>query len=345
MLKIAILSGPENGSPKVLARTLEPLIKDSGHYPQIFYRIKALTRLFSAKQVNSNKFLWIFFKITHFIGDQVFFAKLKRKDAVIVCACSPYGFYKDSYNIAKFKKIIKNKPVLYYAVQYLENSPTIKEKLKSGGHASIERYDWHLTVSAITEIRGIPAPPWNQIGLNLKSSGLKPEQKDEFLAVVDFVRPRYENYREIQIKVLEELGIKYISLEKPYTLEEIREIYKRSSIYFIQFPEAYGMPIAECLACGSYIGTPHSSWPMSWRLDEKVEVHGSGTLPECFFVYDGEENLKKQLKELKDNYDLKNTPKKVFDDFYKHYPTFYEGNMVSLQDVLKRIGTKNLILE
>lgn len=340
-LDIAILCGPENGSPKVLAETLNEFITSTGNSSTVFYRVKAFRRLLSSKQVKFNSLSWFLYKLKHKTGDKQLFEQLRNKDAIIICDWTPNGFYKDTYNIEKLRTIINNKPILYYAVQFLENSPTIIKKLKDGGHANIDRYDWHLSVSPITELRGTPNPPWNQIGMNLKSAGLKPVKKDDFFAIVDFLRPGYEQYRKIQIKALEELNIPYISLEREYTLSEIRELYKQSSVFFIQFPEAYGLPIAECLACGSYIGTPNSSWPMSWRLDEKVEVHGPGTLPECFLDYNGEDDLKKQLAAIRENYDLIETPKKVFDIFMKHYPTFYEGNKPQLEEVLKRIEENN----
>lgn len=341
-LNIAILCGPEIGSPRVLAETLEQFILESGNSPEIFYQVKAFKRLLSYKQAKYNWFLWALYKAKNFIADRKLFASLKNKDAIIICDWTPNGFYRFTYNIEKLKEIIKNVPILYYAVQFLENSPTIIEKLTSGNHALKNRYDWHLTVSSVTELRGTPAPPWNQIGMYLKSTGLKPVIKKEFLAIVDFLRPGYENYRESQIRVLKDLNIKYISLEKKYSLEEIREIYKQSAINFIQFPEAFGLPIAECLACGSYIGTPDSAWPMAWRLDEKLEVHGPGTLPACFLVYSGEEDLKQQLKVIRDNYNLKDSPQHVFEIFFENYPTFYEGHMESLKDVLMRIKEKNL---
>jgi hypothetical protein len=341
ILDVAILCGPENGSPRVLAETLHEFVARSGNTSQVFYRVKAFRRLLSARQAKYNPLAWFFYRIKHWLGDRELFAELKKKDAVIICDWTPNGFYRQTYNIEKLRTIIDNKPILYYAVQYVGNSPTIIQKLKDGNHAFIERYDWHMSVSDITELRNKPTPPWNQIGMNLKSTGLKPEKKDEFFAIVDFLRPGYEQYREIQVQVLIELNISYISLEKEYSLSDIRELYKKSSINFIQFPEAYGLPIAECLACGSYIGTPDSSWPMSWRLDEKVEVHGSGTLPECFVVYNGADDLKRQLIAIRDSYDLVETPKKVFDNFYTHYPSFYEGNMEGLQEVYKRIETGN----
>ena len=340
-LKIAIICGPENGSPKVLAETLEPLIRKTGCSAEIFYQAKAIRRLLPASQAKRNSVLWFLYKLKHFLNDRKVFSKLKSTDAVIICDWTPHGFYNDTYNIKRLKKII-NKPVLYYAVQFLENSPTIIKRLKDGGHSLTELYDWHLTVSSITEQRGIPAPPWSQIGMNLRSTGLKPDPKKEFVAVVDFLRPGFEQYRETQIKVLEDLGVKYISLEKEYTLEEIRELYKQATLYFIQFPEAFGLPIAECLACGSYVVTADSSWPMSWRLDEKPEVHGPGKLPGCFIVYNGESDLKQKIWNIKENFDSAETPQKVFDIFYQNYPTFYDGNSDSLHNVLKRIEEKNI---
>lgn len=345
MLKIAIITSPHNGSPKVLAETLHAFIEKTGNESRIFNRVKALTRLFSSKTVKSKAFVWFLYKTLHYIGDKIFFANIKKYDAVVLCACSPYGFYNHSYNIERLKSIIQ-KPVLYYAVQYLENSPTILELLKAGNHASIERYDWHLTVSPVTEIRQKPAPPWEHVGMYLKGSGLKPVPKKEFFAIVDFERSGFEEYRKIQIRALEDLEIPYISLEKEYSMEEIRKIYQQSALIFLEFPEAYGLPIAECLSYGSYIFTPDSSWPMSWRLDEEgLSVHGPGKLAECFVVYDGLEDLKIKLSELRSEYDLVETPGKVFDAFVNNYPTFYNGNMQGLSNVLDRIRNNDFSLQ
>lgn len=340
-LKIALLCGPENGSPRVLAETLRDFIIAEGHLPIVFYRVKAFKRLLSYKDVRYNPIIWLLYKLKHLYKDYRLFQQLKNYDAIIICDWTPNGFYSHTYNIKKLKNIINNAPVLYYAVQYLENSPTIIEKLRSGDHALRERYDWHLTVSAVTELRGIPSPPWDQIGIYLKSTGLKPVEKKEFMVIVDFLRPGYEKFREIQISVLKKLRINYISLEREYSHNEIRELYKAAAIIFIQFPEAYGLPIAECLASGTLIGTPDSSWPMSWRLDEKLEVHGPGTLPDCFIVYDGEQDLTEKMIDLHNNYNIKKTPFEVFNTFTKYYPTFYEGNNKSLKAVLNRIRTKN----
>lgn len=337
---IALISGPENGSPRVLAKTLFSMLIEEGQNAKVFYQAKAFRRLLDAKTANIAKLNWIIYKLLYLTRDKRLFRELKNFDAVIICDWTPNGFYKHTYNIEKLRSIIK-KPILYYAIQYLQNSPSIVKKLADGCHAGIERYDWHLTVSEITEIRNKPAAPWNQIGLYLRSTGLKPVEKEQFFAIVDFLRPGYENYRNDQIRALEELSIPYLSLEKSYSIEEIRRIYARSAIIFLQFPEAYGLPIAECLACGSYIGTPDSSWAMAWRLDEKPEVHGPGLLPDCFVVYNDFEELKKKLEELKNTFDRRKTPQKVFDTFYSSYPTFYDGNRQSLNEVIERISKGN----
>jgi hypothetical protein len=341
-LKFALMCGPENGSPKVLAETLEKFIVQSGHTAKVYYQVKAFKRLLSHQIVKYNRLIWMLYKAKNLVADRKLFSRLRAYDAVIICDWTPNGFYRDTYNIDKLKSIIKGKPILYYAVQFLQNSPTIIEKLSSGGHASLERYDWHLAVSSITEKRGIPAPPWSQIGMHLRSTGLQAVPKEEFFAIVDFLRPGYENYREIQKESLDELGIPYISLETEYSVEDIRAIYKKASIFFLQFPEAFGLPIAECLASGCYIGTPESSWAMSWRLDEEVEVHGPGRLPECFIVYEGKEDLKKQLLTLREEFDSVKTPEYVFEVFYRNYPSFYDGNQEALNDVFSRISEQRL---
>jgi hypothetical protein len=139
------------------------------------------------------------------------------------------------------------------------------------------------------------------------------------------------------------LNIPYVSLEKSYTISEIRSIYMASTFYFMQSSESFGLPIAECLCCGSIVFSPDSSWPMSWRLDENPQVHGPGNLPECFIIYNGMEEMKIKLQNIISNYDLDNTPQKIFDIFYDHYPTFYDGNLKAVEEVFNKIKKKELI--
>lgn len=345
MLNIAIVSRPENGSPKVLANCLYNALETSPHKVEKFYRLNTFKRLVKYKKVK-HKYtypLWLAYKARHFFKDQLLLKQLKKFDLIIITDCTPMAFLEETYNIERLKKKMDHIPIFYYAVFYLGNAPTMIDYLKQRNQPGLERFDWHLAVSPVTEVRQAEGDIWSQIGINLQSSGLKPEPKSSFLAVVDFAQPGYENVRNTQIQVLKELDIPFISLDRPYSISEIREIYKKAAIYFMQSFESFGLPIAECLCGGSYIFTANSGWPMSWRLDKNPEIHGPGTLPECFVVYNTPQDLKQKILEVKNSYDLKNSPRKVFDIFFEHYPSYYEGNPEVLNEILKRVEQKNTL--
>src|SRR5690606_7519353 len=153
--------------------------------------------------------------------------------AVIIAETCPRVFYKDLYDFVRLKEIIGRKPLIYYEVYYVGTAPTIIRKIEKMGHNQPEIFDWHLAVSEVSEIRLKARPPWSQIGLNLKSSALKPHPKKELFALVDFERWGHEEIRKKQIETLEALQIPYVALSGTYTIEEIREYYKRACFYFI----------------------------------------------------------------------------------------------------------------
>jgi hypothetical protein len=336
--KIAILTRPDFRSPRILAESLKLQIEKTGATVTIFFSLDVLTRLKSYND-SSKKVSWHFWlrkKFFHFLSDWRLLNKLKSFDAIIVSECSPNGFWRDHYQVEKLRSVL-NLPVLYYEVYYLGNAPTQLEKLIKAGDATFERYNWHLAVSNVTEVKVKEKEAWSCIGLDLTSSGLYPTSKKEFIALVDFQRKGYEHFNEEQLLVLNELGIKTVQLTGNYTLDEIRNLYKAATFFFIQFPEAFGLPIAECLACGVQIFTPDSAWPMSWRLDENPEIHKGGVLPDVFTVYNNKKDLKSKLIHICSNYDLKSTPLKVFETFIKFYPHYYYGNEKQVMRVLNRI--------
>jgi hypothetical protein len=344
MPKIAIITKPKNASPKVLAKCLQNFFKDNGYHADLFLKIEILQRFLSYSIVKKkyNFVAWMLYKSFYYISDQLFLKRLKSYDAIIIAETSPKIYYKDVYNISRLKDYIGDIPLVYHGVYFLGNAPTMVKMLNEKGHNSSAIFDWHLSVSEVTEIRQKPSPPWSTIGLYLKSTGLKPEPKDELFALVDFEREGHEDTRRIQIETLEALNIPYVALSGSFSIEEIREYYKKATFYFIQFGESFGVPIAECLSCGCYIFTPDSSWGMAWRLDENPQIHGPGTLADCFVVYDNREDLKKQLGNLKENYDLKETPKKVFNIFYENYPHYYDGDINVLREFMEKVENKTL---
>lgn len=339
-MRIAILTRGDYSSPRILAETLRTQLKTECVETEVLYDINLLTRLVGYKNSNLSFHFWLKKKAVNYWSDRKLLNKLKEFDAIIISECTPNGFRKHIYNVEKLKLLL-NKPVLYYEVYYLGNAPGQITLLENNRDAVADRYDFHLSVSEVTEIRQSPFGNWLNIGLYAKSWGLSPAEKKEIIAIVDFLQPGFEEFREIQIRALEKVGIKYISLEKKYTFNEIREIYQDSALLFVQFPEAFGLPILECLCCGSQIFTPRSGWPMAWRLEKNPRAYGHGILADCFTVYNGEEELVEKLTSFKTNYDLVKTPIKTFKNFIENYPSYYYGNQKTLRNMLKEIEKSN----
>lgn len=338
-MRIAIITRPDDASPKVLAISLQKLIKKCHVECDIFYEHGFLMRrvpLFGRfKQVGRIHFTLKRY-LKHYPRDKKFLLKLKEYDAVIISDCEPNGFWKHHFGIEKLKGILK-KPLAFHEVYYLGNVPTHIERLKRQGHPTMERYDWHLAVTDTTEVRSLPKPPWSVVGLNLEGEGLELGHKKDFFAIVDFERKGYEKFRDDQIRVLDTLGLPYVAFEKRMTMPEIRDYYKRASLIFLSFPETFGVPIAECLACGTAVFTPSSSWPMSWRLDEKPQPNSEGKLPNCFVEYETSIKLEKYLLEFYHNWDKEKTPEKIREIFLNTYPHFFYGNLDGVKAFIKTI--------
>lgn len=337
-MKIAILTRPDYRSPRVLAESLKIQLEDQGIDVKIFEEINVLSRLVSCKKSNYSFHFWLQRKLTYFFKDKKIISELKKFDAVIVSECAPNGFLKSLYNVEHFKRILQ-KPVGVYEVYYLGNAPTQLENLRKNNEAYLSRYDFHLSVSAVTEIKCKLTSNWYPIGINAQSWGIKPMPKKELVAILDFVFPGNEKIRESQISALEKADIKYIILDRPYTFTEIRQLYQQSAIYFMQSYEAFGLPLLECICGGAQVFTPASWWPMSWRLNENPTIHGEGTLPACFTLYDDEDQLLKKLIAFKENYNLAETPKLKFNELLAHYPDFYKGNVIELKRMIADLNS------
>src|SRR5690554_4698057 len=211
MPKIAIVTKPKNASPKVLAKCLYDFLKVNGCQADLFYKINVFKRLLDYAAVKSqyNFFSWVIYKAIHFIPDQLFLRKLRNYDAIVIAETCPRVFYKELYDFVRLKEMIGKIPLVYYEVYYVKTAPTIIRKINQEGHNLPEIFDWHLAASEVSEIRLKPSPPWSQIGLYLKSSGLQPLPKKEVFALVDFERWGHEEIRRKQIETLEALNIPY----------------------------------------------------------------------------------------------------------------------------------------
>jgi glycosyltransferase involved in cell wall biosynthesis len=181
--------------------------------------------------------------------------------------------------------------------------------------------------------------PYSLIGCNLNDGTLHLQDKDEFTALIDFRREKHIKEREIQIQALEETNTKYIILDGSYTIREIREIYRKCSIFFLAFRESFGLPIPELQACGSYIFIPYKDWTPAHYIKPDLRVAGEGELSSNFIVYNNDkEKLKNEINRIKRIYD----PDVVFETFIKNHPQLFYGDIEELKTFVNKIKQKQI---
>jgi hypothetical protein len=338
-MRVAILTRPGACFPNLISLGLSDMLRQLEIEHKIFDdAIPFLMRLLpfseQPKRWANNFHFRVYNKLKYRKQDNQLLSELKKFDLIILSECLPNAFWKNYLAIETLKTKLNSKPIFSYTDAFIKNAPLHQKMWFDGDDYGADRFNVNLCPSPVTEIRNKPSANWKAIGVNISISGLKPIIKKEFIAVVDFAQKGYELYREQQLVVLSKLGIKTIVLEGRYPIEEIRKIYQQASVFFLAFPETFGLPIAECLASGTCIFTPNSGWPMAWRLDEKPMPWGTGSLPNCFKVYQNEEELEQQLLMLRQQFDGEKTPLQVFDTFIKHYSDFYYGNLDALKEIL-----------
>lgn len=345
-MRVAILTRPGACFPNLISIGLSDMLRQLGIEHKIFDdAIPFLMRLLplgeQPKRWANNFHFRVYNKLKNRKQDNQLLSELNKYDLIVLSECLPNAFWKNYLAIETLRNKLNNKPIFSFTDAFINNAPLHQKQWFDGDDHDASRFAVNLCPSPVTEIREEANPNWKAIGVNISISKLKPVIKKEFVAVVDFEQKGYEPYREQQLAVLKKLGIKTIELKGRYPFEEIREIYQQAAVFFLAFPETFGLPIAENLASGTYIFTPNSGWPMAWRLDEKPMPWGPGQLPDCFKVYQNEEDLEKQLLQLKQQFDGEKTPLQVFDTFMKHYSSFYYGDLNSLKEVLLQFKPLN----
>ncbi|ULQ56255.1 glycosyltransferase [Flavihumibacter rivuli] len=340
-MRVAIITRDQNRSPKILAIGLQDMLKKIGIESKIFFEstgyLQRISSVFRRTRYPISFHYRLRRKLKHLTIDWQITKELRQFDIIVVSECTPNAFWKGYMDIEKLREKT-GKPIALYEVYYLGNSETHTKGLKENGDYGIERYDWHFSVSDTTEVKSSPlnAIKWSVIGLNLDVFKIEVKRRSGFMTCFDFPQFGYEKIRSEQMEVVADLGINKVILEGEYEMEEIREVYSMSSVLFVQFPEAFGLPIAECLASGCKIYVPNIYWAMSWRLQDE---NGNWFLPEeCFTIYKDAQDLKSKLSYFYSSYDVDNTPKLIRDAFLKYYPDFYIGDAKSLE-----VGLSNLV--
>ncbi|MEO5589115.1 MAG: hypothetical protein ABIS03_05975 [Gemmatimonadaceae bacterium] len=231
--------------------------------------------------------------------------QLRDADVLVVVANVPMSFSPSLLpNIEVLRQRLPELPIVNYDLHYL---PTMDswarfllrgEKTKFGreylavfdrGKFGLERYDWYLMASVATELSLPPGPhPYSMIGLDLDDGSLFPDQRGRFRVVVDFPQSRgdFPSFRAIQLEALDRAGVDVTVLNRPYSIEEVRSVYRQSSIFLMASAEAFGLPICELQACGSLIFLPDPLWASAHWLGNDFYAVREPVLSSNFVIYD-----------------------------------------------------------
>lgn len=345
-MQVAILSRQGDCFPNVISQGLAGMLDELGVKSKIFYDgIPMLMRLLPLnkrpKRWHNNLQFRIRNKVVNYSKDRNLIKKLNNYDAIILSECYPNAFWKNYFAIEELRNLCRG-PIISYTDGPLAAAPLHQIRHLDTNDYAESIYDFNLFVTDKIEIRKELNRKQAVIGLNIaQHTGLHPSKKEEFIAVVDFAQPGYDVYRMEQINTLKRLGINTIILEGRYSMKDIRKIYQQASVFFLSFPETFGLPISECLACGAYVFSPDSAWPMAWRLNERLMPMGQGALPDCFQIYTSEAELENKLIKIKKTYDAEKTPLDVFNTFLENYAKFYYGDKDALKYILDQVALQN----
>lgn len=354
-MKVAILADNRPSFIRPTAEGLARMLKACGVEPVLHY--DGLAHLALRRSVDTHSLRSIAGSTLRLIPSRRAFADFAERvgdvDLIIVVLNVPASFAKGPYpGIESLRERWPKVPIVNYDVHFLPTLDSWARFLLRGekgalrveskriferGFFGMERYDWYLMASVEREIRLPTEPlPYSHIGIDLDDGSLYPDQQGKFSVLVDFIRQGAENlaYRKVQLEALELSGVDYLVLEGRYPMDEIRAIYRRSSMYFLAFCESFGLPICELQACGSKVYMPDPYWASSHWISDKDYGPRQPKFSSNFVVYENDpEALSKRITEEARTFD----PAKVRATFERVQPQLLHGDRPALQDFLKRV--------
>jgi hypothetical protein len=225
------------------------------------------------------------------------------------------------------------KPVLLHSVFYLGGSAHWLERLPA---AVLEKFDAFLNVSGIHDISPQQPEKYFPVGLNLSPAAL-PGSGREFVALLDFPREGYQRERDMQIRVLESLGVPVRVLDGEYSFDEIEQEYNRVSLAFVAFPEAFGVPIVQLQYAGAVIASPEAVWVKRHALLPSGSAWADVTGPaftDNFLIYANEQDLHRRVAQLRDEW----SPETVRQRLLDFQPAYVNGNVAELKRALEQFS-------
>jgi len=345
-MKIAILANNHNSFIRPQTYGLQRLFNRIGIDSNIFFDGHRWLR--DNSLYNKSFFDPIKRWLKQFYCKTIFVRRIKDFDVIVIVMNMPVSFSKQIVpNLEKLRNKI-DVPIINYDNKYLgTRGPWIDwilngnpiHLLEPGQGLGLERYDYYLAISVVNEF---PMPktahPCSVIGIDLNDGTLYSEQNKKFIALIDFERKNFLPERKIQIEALEETDTDYIILNRSYSMEEIRSIYRKSSMYLLAHRESFGLPICELQACGSYILSPYKHWVGSHFIKD-VYTAGEGALSSNFIIYNNDkEKLKNEIIKIKRNYN----PQNVISNFRQNYPHYWEGDTDVLREFIDNVKNKTI---
>lgn len=328
--KIAILSNRSNSFVKPISEGLQRLLGRSGLTCDLFYDGKSLLSPEQPKE-----------KVKEFL------TSLSVYDAVIYVSNLPCAFWGTVLDDELLRSELANTPIILYDTKFFGSlagwSLAIQSEMNNLGAKAwgLDRYDYYLAISASTSWPMLSGTlnTVSLVGVDLDDGTLFPKKKDDFVALIDFERKDHLQEKQLQIEACEETDTPYIILEGSYSIDEIREIYRKCSLYFVAHVESFGLPICELQACGAYVASPKSIWCRGHWQKEDLTRAGDGVLNDNFIVYGSDkEKLKQEILRLKTCYD----PYKVYNEFAGKQPELFWGNKSEVENFIGKLCSKEI---
>ena len=349
--KVAILANNRASFIKPMAEGLARMVNACGGHSAIFYDgLEAIGSVqpAAARSVSRTLRRTLGPAVAPWLGRPRFYAlmrQLRQFDVVVIVGSLPWAYYRSFFWDQLVRSSLPGIPLVLYDLYYLPTRGRWAEWLQTGnpavgiqvgGHWGLDRYDWYLLASVVSECPLSPGPhPYSLVGLNLDDGTLRPQQSNQFVALLDFEHPEDLSERAVQITALERTRTPYRVLNGAYSIEEIRRIYGRSAIFFLAMRESFGLPICEAQACGSYVFTPYAAWCPSHCKKADLSRPGLGEfLSPNFVVYDNDlDTLVDEIDRVRSSYDAE----QVVRTFRQHDPQYYFGDREAVADFLERV--------
>jgi hypothetical protein len=356
-MKIAILSEDKPGFIKPMSIGLKKMLSELNVESDVYFdglallnfspynyvrlKIKNILKQL-LNSIDSNRYL------PHKVASLSEYEKFKNAmgsyDAIIVVCNIPDSFKKNKLINLELLREQTQVPIVLYQNYYLatrgEWYSKIMSKPKKEVGFGLERYDWYLAASVISDFPlSKHNHPYNVIGHNIKDEILKPKLQKKFKVLLDFNRKGFEEYRAIQLQALKETNIEYTQLSGRYSQEKIKKIYSEHSALFLSTNESFGLPIIENQLCGNYIFLPFKSWTPSHYINKPIHDSGEGDLGRNFIIYNHKlSELKTLLIQCKDNYNSSEN----YAHFQSQYPQFIAGDLVELNQFVADLSSDKI---